>query len=72
MVGGFVVPALSLSQFRLRGDQLTLAGRLEDAGPVALQVGLDTLQRSYGGVKARELLFDLGDDAVLFGEGWKT
>ena len=48
---------------------------LEDAGAIALQVGLDPLQRVHGVVEAGEMLLDGGDDAVLLGEGregeWK-
>ncbi|MDE2716948.1 MAG: hypothetical protein OXI33_08025 [Chloroflexota bacterium] len=70
-VGGFVVAALGVGKLRLGGDELSLAGGLEDAGSVTLQVGLNSLQRGYGGVEARELPLDLADDAVLFGEGWE-
>ena len=64
-----VVAALGAGQRRLGGDQLAFAGSLEDAGPVALQVGLDPLQGGHGGVEAGEVLLDCGDDAVLLGEG---
>ena len=68
-VGGLVVAALGAGKLRLGGDQRALAGGLEDAGAVAFQVGLDALQRGYGGVEAGELLLDLRHDAALLGEG---
>ena len=43
--GWFVVPALGTGKLRLGGDQLALAGGLEDAGPVAFEVGLGPFQR---------------------------
>ena len=70
-VGGFVVAALRPGKLRFGGDQLALAGGLQDAGAVAIQVGLGSLQRGCGGVEAGELLFDLGDYAALLVEGWK-
>ena len=71
MVGGFVFAALGAGKLRLGGDQLALAGLLEDAGPVTLQVGLDTLQCGYGGVQAGELLLNLRHDAMLFCKRWE-
>ena len=43
--GGLVLPSLGPGQLRLGGDQASLAGGLEDAGPVAFQVGLRPPQR---------------------------
>ena len=70
-IGGLVFAALGPGKLRLGGDQLALAGGLENAGPVALQVGLGPFEGGYGGVQPGELLLDFGDDAVLFGEGWE-
>ena len=65
--GGFVVPALGTGKLRLGGDQIALAGGLEDAGPVAFQIGLGPFQRGYGGVEPGEVFLDFGDYAVLIG-----
>ena len=64
-----VAAALGAGKLRLGGDQLSIAGGLEDAGSVALQVDLDTLQCGNGGVQARELLLYLCYDAMLFWRG---
>ena len=69
--GGLIVTALGAGQLRLGGDQPALAGGLEDAGPVALQVGPRPPQRGHRRVQPRELRLDFSDDAVLLGQGRK-
>ena len=69
-VGRLVVAVFGAGKLGLGGDQPALAGGLEHAAPISLQVGPNALQRGDGGVEPRKLLLDLGDDAVLFGEGW--
>jgi hypothetical protein len=54
---------------RVLGNQAALAGSFEDGGFVASQLGPGTPQGSHAGIQAGELLFDLGDDALLLGEG---
>ena len=71
LVGGFVVAAFGLGEMRLGGDEFAFAGGLEDAGAVACEVGLGALERGDGGVEAREVALDGGDDAALLGEGWE-
>ena len=68
--GGFVVAVFGAGKLGLGGDEAALAGGFEEAGAVTLEVGLGALEGGYRGVEAGELLFDFGDDAVLFGEGW--
>ena len=68
-VGGLVLAAPGAGQFGLGGDEAALAGVLEDAGPVAPQVGLGAAEGGDGGVETGELGLDGGDDAALFGEG---
>ena len=68
---GLVVPYIGPGQLRLRGNQRPLAGRLQDAGPVPLQVGLRPPQRRNGGIQPRKLLLNLGYDPVLLGKGRK-
>ena len=67
--GRFVVAALGPGQLRLGGDQASLAGGLEDAGPAAFQVGLRPLQRFDRGIQPGKLLLNLGNNAALLGEG---
>ena len=67
--GGLVVAVPGAGQLRLGGDQAAFAGVLEDAGPVALEVGLDATEGGGGGVEAGELRLDGGDDAALLREG---
>lgn len=48
------------------GDEAAFAGGFEDAGAVALEVGLHALEGGDAGVEAGELGFEFGDDAALF------
>jgi predicted Fe-Mo cluster-binding NifX family protein len=52
-------------------DEPAFARGLEDGSLVAFEVGLRPPQRGHARIQPRELLFDFGDDAVLFGEWGK-
>ncbi|NGZ10792.1 MAG: hypothetical protein CV088_15630 [Nitrospira sp. LK70] len=45
--------------------KLPFDGGFENGGFVAFEVGLGALERRDGFVETGELLFDLGDDAIL-------
>ena len=52
--GGLVVAPLLAGELGLGRDEPPLDGGLEHRGAVALEVGLDALQRLDGGVEAGE------------------
>jgi hypothetical protein len=63
---GFVGAAFAAGEFGFGGDEAAFAGGFEDGGAVAFEVGLDSLEGSYCGIEARELLFDFGHNPRLF------
>ena len=63
---GFAAAAFAAGEFGFGGDEAAFDGGFEDGGLLALEVCLDTLEASDGLVETGELLFDFGDDAVLF------
>ena len=66
--GGLILAALGAGQLCLGGDQAALAGVIQDAGPVALQVGPGAAQRRHRCIQPRELSLDFGHNPPLLGD----
>lgn len=61
----FIRTAFATSKFGLRWDEAAFASGLQDGGAVAIEVGLDALERGNRRIQPRELLLDFRDNGVL-------